>query len=127
MPATVIPFKPRAVDAVAAAVPVNGIAQILGFPSRPHSLTAGDIAALEALAPTLNGVWTCEILVNDDGDNWAVFEALHALPLMFLVCRSGYRLELFDMEGQPVVTYINVDALTMMLADAIGQRLVASV
>ena len=130
MSATVIPFKPRSDGSTAAtapAAPANGMAQILEFPARPHSLTDGDISVLKALAPTLNGVWTCEILVNDNGNKWAVFEGLDASPLMFLICRSGYRLELFDMDGQPVVTYARMGALTMMLADAIGQRLVEPV
>ena len=56
MSAIVIPFKPRADGAAAAVAPVTGTAQILEFPSRPYSLTAGDVAALEALAPTLDGV-----------------------------------------------------------------------
>jgi hypothetical protein len=108
-------------------VPAKGTAQILEFPSRPHSLTAGDIAALEALAPMLKGVWTCEILVNDDDETWAAFEAHHASPVLFFVARSGYRLRVFDMEGQPVITCAKVETLTTMLGDAIGRRLFASV
>jgi hypothetical protein len=127
MSAIVIPFKPRADGAAAAVAPANGSAQILEFPFRPYSLTAGDVAALEALAPTLNGIWTCEILVNDDGDRWAAFEGHHAPHLMFFVARSGPRLRLYDIEGQPVVNYDNMDALTTMLGDAVGRRLVASV
>jgi hypothetical protein len=127
MSAIIIPFKPRVDDAPAAAVPANGTAEILEFPARPHSLTAGDIAALEALAPTLNGVWTCEILVNDDGDEWAVFKAHHAPPLMFFVARSKGCLRLFNMEGEAVLTYAQMDAMTTMLGNAVGRRLVASV
>jgi hypothetical protein len=127
MSAIIIPFQPRADSAVAAVAPANGTAQILEFPSRPHSLTARDVAALEALAPTLDGVWTCEVLVNDDGDRWAVFEGHHARPLMFFVGRNGRLLRLFNMEGELVVTYTMMDALTTMLGDAVGRRLVASV
>ena len=127
MSAIVIPFKPRVDHALATAAPTNGATQILNFPSKPHSLTVGDIAGLEALAPTLDGVWTCEILVNDDGDRWAVFEGHHAPPLMFFVGRSGGRLRLFIMNGEAVVTYAKIDAMTTMLGDAIGQRLVASI
>jgi hypothetical protein len=127
MSAIVIPFKPRADGAVAAATPANGTALILEFPSRPYSLTAGDVAALEALAPTLDGIWTCEILVNDEGDRWAVFEGHHAPPLTFFVGRNGHRLRLFNMEGEVVAIYDNVEVLTAMLGDAIGWRLVASV
>jgi hypothetical protein len=126
MSAIVIPFKPRA-DGAAAVARANGTALILEFPSRPYSLTAGDVAALEALAPTLDGIWTCEILVNDDGERWAVFEGHHSPPLTFFVGRSGRRLRLFNMEGEAIVIYDNVEALTTMLGDAIGRQLVASV
>jgi hypothetical protein len=127
MPAIILPFKPRANNATTAAVPAKGTAQILEFPCRPNSLTAGDIAALEALAPTLQGVWTCEILVNDDGDGRAVFEGHHAPPLTFFVARSRGWLRLFNMDGEPVVTHAKVDAMATMLGDAIGRRLFASV
>ena len=100
---------------------------ILGFPSRPYSLTEGHVAALEALAPTLDGIWTCEILVNDEGDRWAVFEGHHTPPLTFFVGRNGHRLRLFNMEGEVVAIYDNVEVLTPMLGDAIGRRFVASV
>jgi|RhiMetStandDraft_4_1073278.scaffolds.fasta_scaffold579942_1 hypothetical protein len=127
MSAIVIPFKPRADGAAAAVAPVTGTAQILEFPSRPYSLTVGDVAALEALAPTLDGIWTCEILVNDDGDRWAAFEGHHAPLLMFFVGRSGHRLLLYDIEGQPVVIYDDVDELMTTLGGAIGRRRAASV
>jgi hypothetical protein len=65
-------------------------------------------------------------LVNEDSEKWASFEAHHASPLLFFVARSGYRLRVFDMEGQPVITFAKVEALTTMLGNAIGQR-VASV
>jgi hypothetical protein len=126
MSAIVIPFKRRADGAVAAVMPANGTALILEFPSRPYSLTAGDVAALEALAPTFDGIWTCEFLVNDEGDRWAVFEGHHAPPLTFFVGRSGHQLRLFNMEGEAIVIYDNVDELTAMLGDAFGRRLVAS-
>jgi len=126
MSAIVIPFKSRADGAAAAATPANGTALILEFPSRPYSLTAGDVAALEALAPTLDGIWTCETLVNDEGDRWAVFEGHHAPPLTFFIGRSGRRLRLFNMEGEVVAIYDNVGELTTMLGNAIGRRLMAS-
>jgi hypothetical protein len=127
MSAIVIPFKPRPDRGVAPVAPANGTAEIIEFPSRPHSLTVGDIAALEALAPALNGVWTCEILVNDDRDTWAVFEGHHAPPLMFFVGRSGGWLRLFNMDGEAVIKHAKIDAMTTMLGNAIGWRLAASV
>ena len=126
MSAIVIPFKSRADGAAAAATPANGTALILEFPSRPYSLTAGDVAALEALAPTLDGIWTCETLVNDEGDRWAVFEGHHAPPLAFFIGRNRHGLRLFNMEGEVVAIYDNVGELTTMLGNAIGRRLMAS-
>ena len=127
MSAIVIPFKLRADGAAAAVAPANSTAPILEFPSRQYSLTAGDVSALEALAPTLDGVWTCEALANDNGDRWAVFEAHHAPPLRFFVGRSGRWLQLFNMKGDLVVAYTMMDTLTTMLGDAIGRQLAASV
>jgi hypothetical protein len=46
---------------------------------------------------------------------------------MFFVARSKGRLRLFNMEGEAVVTYAEMDAMTTMLGNAIGRRLVASV
>ncbi len=111
MSAIVIPFEPRADEATAVAVPANSTAPIIEFPARPHSQTAGDIAALQALAPTPDGVWGCEILVKDDGDRWAVFEGHHASPLMFYVGRSGCRLRLLNMDEEIVLACAEVNAV----------------
>jgi hypothetical protein len=127
MSAVIVPFKPRPDGAVAAVAPAYGTARILEYPSHPHSLADGDISALEALAPTLGGVWTCEILVNDNDDKRAVFKDHDASALMFFVGRSSGWLRLFNKDGEAIVTYDKIDALTTELGKAFGRRPVASV
>jgi hypothetical protein len=122
MSAIVIPFKPRAGDATAVALPAETTAELLEFPFRPYSLNTADVAALQALAPMLAGAWTCEALVNDDGDTWAFFEDQHATLRRFIVCRSGRRLRLFNKESELVASYASVDVLTAILGDAVGRR-----
>jgi hypothetical protein len=125
MSAIVIPFKPRVCDATAvAAAPAETTAEVFEFPPRPYSLNTSDVAALQALAPMLDGAWTYETLVNDSSDTWAVFED-HDASLLFFVCRSGKRLRLFNEEGEFVDSYASMDALTAILGDAIGRRATA--
>jgi hypothetical protein len=125
MSAIVIPLKPRADRATTTLAPTEATAEIIQFPSQPYSLNPRDIAALQDLAPTLDGVWTCDTLVNDDGDAWAVFECAHIPPVTFFVCRSGRRLRLFNVEGEPVTSYASMDALTTILGEVIGRRAAA--
>ena len=102
-------------------------ARILEFASRPHSLTADDVAARGTLAPTLDGLWPSEFLADDDGNRWGYLRRPPPPHLMFFVGRIGRPLQLDNMNGEAIVSYDSVDALTTLLGDAIGRRLLASV
>ena len=102
-------------------MPAETTAELLEFPFRPYSLNTVDVAALQALAPMLDGAWSCEALVNDDGDTWAFFED-HTTLRMFIVCRSGRQLRLFNKESELVASFTSVDVLTAILGNAVGRR-----
>jgi len=97
--------------------------------TNPHSLTLSDVAALEALAPTLQGGWQCEAEFDDEGHVWAVLERRIErqdcfVPRLdrFLVTRQGSRVRLVDTASWQARDYTSTEALSAALGTLIGRR-----